>query len=447
MRKYPDRHSWAALALLIAMLTGCDAEPEWTTASEEALREFELGQEARMKLYSSEAHEHFARALELDPDFAAAKLVMAGHAGEGKARDGAIEELRAIDRSRLNERERFLIELTLARMEHRQDDAEKLADAYSKVAPEDPYGLVTLAEEAWRRQEWAEAESLYRRLLEVEPNWVLAQNHLGYLAMAQGRFEQAEEHFETYIFIAPDQANPHDSMGELLTVTGRYQEALTALETALAIRPDFCASHLHILDVLVLEGRPYDGYEVLERAEEACSSEDWQKDIARARCQLAFWADYLEGDFDSPWRDDRAECKETVGPRSFLIHRLAVLSGRFPEATEIEEAVREDIEKRAGAPEEALQVRRGVLRHLEGVRLIAKGEAEEAERRMREADSMLWYWGQDQSILKLFNRLNLVYALEISGRQDEADRLLADVAAVNRPFAEAYPDIRANFES
>ena len=116
-------------------------------------------------------------------------------------------------------------------------------------------------------------------------------------------------------------------------------------------------------------------------------------------------------------------------------------------AEEIESAVAEGLEKRAGGSKEALQVQRGVLEHLKGVRLVAEGEADEAIAAMRNADSMLWYWGQDQGILKLFNRLNLVYALESAGREADASALLDAVAAVNRPFAEAYEDIRSNFES
>ena len=49
---------------------GCAGEDEWTTSSNDALHEFELGLEARMKYYTNDAVEHFAAAVDIDADFA-----------------------------------------------------------------------------------------------------------------------------------------------------------------------------------------------------------------------------------------------------------------------------------------------------------------------------------------------------------------------------------------
>jgi len=439
------------LCLLMLVTVGmtsvsCSPRASWTSSSEEAVREFESGLESRMKLYGKEANEHFEKALEMDPDFVLAKLQLVRYVESKERREQFMEEIRNVDLDTLTKREHFMVRYQLARMDDQFGEAQTILEEFLKSEPKDPYGVERLAEDAWMRQDWGAAENAYERLLEIDPNWVTAQNHLGYMAMAQGNFEAAEERFKAYRYVAPDQANPHDSMGEVYTVVGRYEEALAELEEAVAIRPDFCASYLHMLEALILDGRPYDGYKVLDRAEENCPKEFGER-ISIARCKLAFWTDYIDGDFDAPWREDRLECTEKVGSRSFLIHRIASLSGRWDEAIAIEDDMAEYIKERSGASEIEIKTVQGVLEHFKGVRLLAQGETETAIENMREADGLLYYWGQNQGILKLFNRLNLAFALETAGRDEEANSVLEKVREVNPPFAEAYPDIRDGFSS
>jgi tetratricopeptide (TPR) repeat protein len=435
--------SLAVVGVSLSMAS-CSPESEWTSVSADAVHEFEAGLESRMKLYGKEATEHFEKALELDPDFVVAKLQLARYGAEKERRDQLLEEIRQSDLSALSEREQFMVRYALARMDDRYDEAKVALDEFLEDHPEDPYGVESLAEDAWMRQEWGPAEAAYKRLLEIDPNWVTAQNHLGYMAMAQGDFAAAEERFKAYRYVAPDQANPHDSMGEVLTVVGRYEEALAELEEAVAIRADFCPSYMHMLDVLVLDGRPYAGYKVLERAEEHCP-EEFEERISISRCQLAFWSDYLNGEFDAPWREDRKECTKTVGSRGFLVHRMASLSGRWDEAIAIEEQIAEYAEEKSDAPEIESKTVKGILGHLRGVRLLAQGDTDGAIESMRQADEVLYYWGQDQGILKLFNRLNLASALETAGRSGDAQKVLQKVREVNPAFADDYSAIKEGF--
>jgi tetratricopeptide (TPR) repeat protein len=434
----------AAVGIAAGLTLSCGRSGEWTSSSAAAVREFELGLDSRMKLYGAEAREHFERALELDPGFVAAKIALMRHSENKEKRGALIEALRSARSEPLTERERFLLDYTLARHDGRYAEATALLEAYLENAPKDPFGVNQLAEEAWLRQDWAAAEDAYERLLELDPNWVTAQNRLGYMAMAVGDFDEAEERFLAYRFVAPDQANPHDSMGELLTVVGRYDEALAELEEAVAIRPDFCASYMHMLDVLILDGRPYDGYQVLERAESACD-EVWDEQISRARCELAFWIDYMNGEFETPWREDRRACLDQVDSDSFLIHRMAAVTGRMETALAIEEKYAQALEKRLKEAMQEAKAVRGILGHLRGVRLLAEGRTDEAIDAMQRADENLFYWGQDQGILKLFNLLSLAYALESAGREGEAQQVLDRVESVNAPFADAYEDIAVVF--
>ena len=444
------RKSWIWIGLL-AVLAGVGAllllraqRCEWTSASREAEAEFERGMEARMRLYPEQAREHFAKAIELAPDFIAAQVVLAD-LSDKEARDTIFAELEELDLDTLTDRERFLVEHRLAQAAQEQDRARAVLEDYLEQAPKDPFALAARAVAAWTSQDWEVAEKYYKRLIKVDPNWVLAQNHLGYIAMAQGRFAEAEEAFKKYRFIAPDQANPHDSMGELLTLTGRYEEAVAELEESLAIREDFCASYYHLVDVMVLDGRPHEAYPILERSEAHCSGEH---PLDQSRCELAFWADYLKGDFDAPWSEERAECLEASGPISFLIHRMAALSGRWEEAEKVEAALAAHVEKTAqGAPEIESKNAYGFLQHLQGVRLLAQGDVEGAIEKLETADEALYYWGQNQGILKLFNRLNLAFAYDRGGREADAAAVVEKVREVNAPFADQFEHMGESFAS
>lgn len=440
------RTLWIGLSALLlaggaAMWMTARGEPaNWTTDSPEALLEFERGLEAQMKFYEPEATRHFKRAIEIDPDFAAPRLYLLDRVGH-EVRQAFVEDLRNVDLEPLRERERFLIRYALAQNDQETAHADSILSEYLADYPDDPYALSTCSEAAWMEQDWERAHKHYKTLIKKHPNWVAARNRLGYLAMAQGRFEDAEELFVSYQYIAPDQANPHDSMGELLTVTGRYEEARRELEKALAIKPDFCVSYEHLLDVAVLSGEPWTSDEILDRAAEHCAL-DW---VAAKRCEMQLWQDFFAEDYEAPWREDRTACGDWFDYDLFLVHRMAALTGRTDVALSSEERVREAVSAKSAFPFEE-RFLRAVSLHMRGFRRIAAGEFEEAVPLLRKADDLFSYWGNSQGILKLYNRLHLAYAYERKGADDKATDLIAEVREVNSSFAEVYEGLRDSLD-
>ncbi len=408
----------------------------WTTSSPEALRELKLGLEASMKYYSRDAYEHCARALELDPDFVAAKLAVLMRTGEGEGRQRIIEELRTTELDPLSERERSLVRYALAYVDGPTEERNQILDAYLELHPHDPFALSISAEQAWAEQDWKSAEELYRRLLDADPNWVAAQNTLGYIALAQGEFAQAEERFETYMYIAPDQANPHDSLGELLLIVGRYEEARQNFEQALRIKPDFCGSYSHLFDLFVLQGQPQDIEPYLEEASDYCGS-----GAERLRCVMRLWTYYLSEDFGGAFSDDNQPCLERLGKADWLVHRMAALSGRDEVAVAAEQELARRIADSDADETMGLQHQRAMLLHMTGVRTAIDGDYAEAARLLRAADDEFYYWGAGQGILKLYNLLHLAVALEHSEDQKAAQSIVDKVRAVNPRFAEIYPGI------
>ncbi len=433
------------IVLFIVLLTAGAAllvfsrEPEWSTRSPEALLEFELGLDARMKMYLDEAGAHFERALELDPDFVAAKLIYRGCCVDHETRKTMIEELRNVETGGLTDREKFMLAYDIADADREWDARDRLLDRYLDKHPKDPFALWMYASQAWEDTDLTEAEQRYQRLLEVDPNWVQAQNRLGYIAMAQGRFDEAEQLFETYNYLAPDQANPHDSLGELLTLVGRYAEARKELEKALAIKPDFCASYRHLLMIAILEGSIDVADTVVERASEHCG----ERDLAEMTCQARVWSDFFECNFEGPWQEGRETCNKLSGDFSFIHHRMELLTGRREEALAREERIRQEIAQVEEETGRSFAYPRGFLHYMEGARLAIDRDYSAAAARFDEADANLLYWFEGQGILKLYNRLHLAYALEKAGHEEEARQVIARVEAVNPEFAHAYSAIKS----
>lgn len=423
-------------AAVCAYLLRRPATPEWTTTSPEARRHLELGLEAFQKYYAAEAREHVAKALELDPGFLMAQVLVfnatPSHSPRYRELRTAIE---TTDLTRVTDREAFLARYHLARRDGDASQASSILDDYLADHPEDPYALDIACERLWMDSVWTNGEECYEKLLDLDPNWVTAQNRLGYLAMALGQFEKAEDRFRTYRYVAPDQANPHDSLGELLVLLGRFDEARAELEEAIAIRPDFCASYQNLVFMAMYSGETeaIDGF-----VEQSLAAGCEREMAARLQCHTESFELFRQGEWEqlaNAWDDVCCQAKLTP---FWLPHLGALMTADMERAREIERAASGEP---AGALHESVKYDDSPLRlHLEGRRALAEGDAPGAVEKLSAADEQLDYWGLGAGMFKLYNRVVWVGALERAGRDQEAARLLAGVEKVNPPLVAAYRD-------
>jgi tetratricopeptide (TPR) repeat protein len=421
----------AAAISIIALPKG----PEWTTSSPQALAEFELALQAKMKLYHVDTVAHLEKALELDPNFVMAELMLADYADFDKRinKEELQSKVLAADVKSLHPRERFYVERLRAARDKRTEDADRLLKEYRERYPNDPAVLETEANRAFYRGDNENAERLYRRLIEIGPNWVIAYNQLGYITMLQGRFAEAEEYFTSYRFIAPDQANPHDSLGELYIILGRLPEAVQSFETALKIRPDFWDSYSHLVLARTLLG-DYAG-----AAQAAAAVEGVPSCPAKLSESLGCLGTFLELELGGRWTDALAlqtsPCVLDASPVhicSRVVHRAACQLGEWQVAQAIEDKAGAYLDELKGKDatmdtDEA----KPTLLHMQGVRLALSGDLAAAEKAFTEADAGLEYHNSFVGLFKLYNRLFLVETLLAEGRDAEAHQLLAKVRAVN----------------
>jgi Flp pilus assembly protein TadD len=427
----------AVLAAALVVTGACSRRPEWTTASPEAHAEFVKGLQAADKLYLTEAMAHYSRALDLDHGFIVAKLFTLSFLGadQDEMRKARLAELKAADLTKLSERERFLVRYRLALADNDYPAAAKILDEFASRNPDDPFALAAQADAAIQQADWARAEQLFSRLIEVAPNQVNSYNQLGYLAMAEGRFAESEKMFQTYKYIAPDQANPHDSLGELLVVVGRYGEAEREFEQALAIKPDFCASYSHLLSVAFLSDRIEVSGAILARARKAAACSE--RELLQMQCSAAQWPGIDALDWEKVWQAGTGVCAKTPAARDLLRYLAALNTGRKDEVAALAKARQEELDK-SGPTGPLRRLPEAVVLLGEGGRLLAEGQAAAAAEKFQLADAKLAYHTLDETLPKLFNRLLQARALQLSGQDDAAKQVLAQVRSVNPAFSARF---------
>lgn len=433
----------ATVVALCALALGClyfwctvPDETTWTARSPEALKELEEGVDDLSRRYFRDAVIHFERALDLDADMPGAKLFLAYIYSELPAeRDRYLGALRDADPDAMNELERLLRSYLLAVSEGNRTEAMEGVEQYLAEHPDDPWALDLKCSNAWLARDWAKAETCYRRLLAVDPNWVEAQGRLGSIAMARGRFGQAEEHFRTYAYIAPDQADPHASLGQLLAILGRYEEADQALDQALEVKDDFCDAYRYRVSLQILEHRLDDAQTTLDTMESlpACGIFAQWGIYCASRSRLH----YLQGDVEAAKAEMDDECLEARGGWDAGYHRLAVLTGDEETARVQLARARRGLEGKQDDPEARTYFLEAIVQHMQGLQAAVSDDWPTACDLFAAADQDVQYWMISRASFKLRNRHDLLVCLEHEGRSDEARELAEQIAAVNPRYLES----------
>jgi Flp pilus assembly protein TadD len=421
-----------ALGAVIIASLAMNSKPglEWTTTSREAEREFEIGLEAARQLYVEDAVKHYERALEIDPGFVAAKMELAANLAlaDPQRSQNLINEVAVLDLSTYSDREQFLAEYYISLFRGQTERAFERVLAFAETHPRDPYALNLRATWAWQGGDLEEAERLNLELLDVDPNWVLAYNQLGYGAMARGRFTESEEYFTKYRFIAPDQANPFDSLAELYILTGRWEEAEALLEQALKIRSGFVPAVRHIVLVRTLAGD-------FEGAEEAVTKAPnlAQEESRALLCEIELARLAEENQFEE-LVERGIECVDEIngfrlGP--LASHRAACLRKDWRTAGLLQGRYRRMLDR--SDPESPIRPGdfQAALAHMEAVRLAVRGRLSHAEAVLSAADRASGFTTAEIGVFKLLNRLVLARVIAAQGREAEAFRLLGQVEGVN----------------
>jgi len=242
--------------VLLVLATGCgpgaqdEAVPKAekmvrTTASADAGAAFETGLAMVDSLRFTDAREHFQKAVELDPDFAWAHLMVANTSPTASEFWTALAEAESRTGT-ASEGERLFIEAVSAGVNAQPDRQLELLQKLVDLHPDVPRVRVAFGTYFFGRQDWEKAIVEYRKATTLDPDFSPAYNQLGYALRFTGDMEGAEHAFRTYVDLIPNEPNPYDSLAELLMKLGRHEESIASYEQALEQNPHFIASLIGI---------------------------------------------------------------------------------------------------------------------------------------------------------------------------------------------------------
>lgn len=110
------------------------------------------------------------------------------------------------------------------------------------------------------------AESIYRQILQFEPDNAEALHLLGVIAYQQQRHDAAVELIGRAVARKPDFADAHSNLGNALRELDRLDEAEQSFRKAIAINPKFAMAHYNLGNILLSRQRYEGAAKSFERA-------------------------------------------------------------------------------------------------------------------------------------------------------------------------------------
>lgn len=128
-----------------------------------------------------------------------------------------------------------------------KDSAERLAELTGEME--------TIGARALIENEIENARAIFRELLRVAPDNIIANYGMGVISQHDGDDGLAERHLRNAVRQSPDWAEPHKALGKLLLKQGRHNRAVRALEKAVALEPGDVDGRYAYASALQAQGR------------------------------------------------------------------------------------------------------------------------------------------------------------------------------------------------
>jgi serine/threonine protein kinase/tetratricopeptide (TPR) repeat protein len=241
---------------------------EAMTTSLEAYNYYLRGRDDLERWLYSDAKRFLQRAVELDPTFAHAYLLLGeacGLLGEGNARIEAYRKAKE-HAAKAPEKERLHIEAEYAAyVEKDADKRIRILEEQTRKFPDEKRVHLDLGTHYRQHGLLTEAKREYQKALALDPGYGPVLNELAYVYADSGDFEKALEYFRKYAAVSPGDPNPLDSIAEVSLRKGDLDEALRKYEEAVEVRPEFFFS---LLSVAFIHALKEDYSEAWRRIEE-----------------------------------------------------------------------------------------------------------------------------------------------------------------------------------
>lgn len=147
-----------------------------------------------------------------------------------------------------------LLILTAARNRVYGDDARLWRDTGAK-RPDNARVYFNLADIEVREHRLPEAIALYRKAIELYPEYTVARNNLGNALCQLGRFDEAVAEYRIVVQHSPRLAGANYNLGNALNAAGHLPEALPFYERAVQLAPENRDAQLNLAGAYMQEQR------------------------------------------------------------------------------------------------------------------------------------------------------------------------------------------------
>ena len=131
------------------------------------------------------------------------------------------------------------------------------ADSIRKIREQflDDHSHVRAADEFLKAGDLKNAERMYRKAIEINPQSAEAHTRLAVALIQVHKPEEAVEHLKTAVESAPKYADLQYFLGDTLAGLGRTQEAIVHFEQAAELKPNNAEAHFYLANILAGVGK------------------------------------------------------------------------------------------------------------------------------------------------------------------------------------------------
>lgn len=228
-----------------------------TTKSAEALQLFQVGLVKLENLHGPEAMQDFRHAVQLDPDFALANVMIAFESVDvtvDPAEQAAARKQALAARAKVTPGEQLVIDWLTNSSDGRIIPAIQSMNEVLSRYPDDKFLAWLGAVWVENQQQTQRAIPMFEHAIQLNPDFAPPLNELAYCYARVRDFDKAFATMRRYIELLPKESNPQDSYAEILRMAGRFDEALEHYQASLKLDPGFVSSQLGIADTYALMG-------------------------------------------------------------------------------------------------------------------------------------------------------------------------------------------------
>jgi tetratricopeptide (TPR) repeat protein len=215
----------------------------------------DLGNDLLQKGQVDEAMVHFQKALQLHPDFAAARYNLGLALFKKDRVDEAITQYQKVLQLHPDSADTHNDLGNALLQEGKVDEAIIHYEKALQINSDFAKAQNNLGNALLQKGRVDEAIAQYQTALQIKPGFAEARYDLGNALLQKGKVDEAIAQYQTVLQIKPDFAEAHNNLGHALCQKGSVDEGINHYQKALLIKPDYADAHYNLGVILFQNGR------------------------------------------------------------------------------------------------------------------------------------------------------------------------------------------------